>query len=310
MLEGTEAYGALREALYAYAESKSFSLKRGTDTTSQDTEKLLDTIEKLKHEFELTKFAKADKKKHRFAKDGFTYRTAYFEDYNGEYYKVTISIGHNGDVATVYNVGKIKKDSLPNGNIKTVLSGSKPNSESFLDSIAPLPENVNDFKENKTPGLSNTALNGLLRADQVSYTDSIAPLPENVNTKFSVSPEGEQFAPVGNYSTPLNETALDIAPVAEGVAKTETVAENATTTDDNNVPAEQTVDKKISAKLQNLQTELENNKKLRDESNADFDSEISRLQAEYDAKKERFFSRGSRRYILLHTLLQCFTTRN
>ncbi len=98
-------------------------------------------------------------------------------------------------------------------------------------------------------------------------------------SKHSLSNEGEQFAPVGNYSTPLNETALDIAPVAEGVAKTETVAENAT--------IEQTVDKKISAKLQNLQTELENNKKLRDESNADFDSEISRLQAEYDAKKDK-----------------------
>ncbi len=86
---------------------------------------------------------KADKKKHRFAKDGFTYRTAYFEDYDGEYYRITISIGHNGDVATVYNVGKIKKDSLPNGNIKTVLSGSKPNSSSLSNSIAQLPENVN-----------------------------------------------------------------------------------------------------------------------------------------------------------------------
>ncbi len=50
-----------------------------------------------------------DNKNHRFAKDGFTYRTAYFEDYNGEYYRITISIGNNGDVATVYNVGKIKK---------------------------------------------------------------------------------------------------------------------------------------------------------------------------------------------------------
>lgn len=85
-----------------------------------------------------------DNKNHRFAKDGFTYRTAYFEDYNGEYYRNTISIGNNGDVATVYNVGKIKKDLLPNGNIKTILRGSKPNSSSFGKSILPLPENVNN----------------------------------------------------------------------------------------------------------------------------------------------------------------------
>ena len=71
-----------------------------------------------------------DTKKHRFAKDGFSYRTAYFQDYDGKYYKITISVGHNGNVSTVYNVGKIKKDTLPNGNIKTVLSGSKANSVS------------------------------------------------------------------------------------------------------------------------------------------------------------------------------------
>ena len=43
------------------------------------------------------------------AKDGFEYRTAFFQDEDGEYYKLKISIGKNGDVATVYNVGKIKK---------------------------------------------------------------------------------------------------------------------------------------------------------------------------------------------------------
>ncbi len=115
--------------------------------------------------------------------------------------------------------------------------------------------------------------------------------------RYSLSNEGEDIAPIGNYSTPLNETALeqDIAPVAENATALEQdiapvaegVAENATTTDDNVAPAEQTVDEKISSKLQNLQTELENNKKLRDESNADFDSEIARLQAEYDAKKNK-----------------------
>lgn len=53
----------------------------------------------------------------------------------------------------------------------------------------------------------------------------------NADTQPSLSKQGEQFAPIGNYSTPLNETAL--APMQETISKTETVetADN-TTVDD------------------------------------------------------------------------------
>ena len=45
---------------------------------------------------------------------------------------------------------------------------------------------------------------------------------DNPDIRKSLSNEGEQFAPVGNYSTPLKDLALeeDIAPVAENVAPT------------------------------------------------------------------------------------------
>ncbi len=55
----------------------------------------------------------SDTKNHKFAKDGFNYRTAYFEDFDGQYYKLTISVGINGSINTVYNIGKIKKTSMP-----------------------------------------------------------------------------------------------------------------------------------------------------------------------------------------------------
>lgn len=67
----------------------------------------------------------ADTKSHAFAKDGFTYRTAYFEDFNGDYYRVRLSIGNNGTVATVYNVGKMTKDVPASAKILAVV-GSKP----------------------------------------------------------------------------------------------------------------------------------------------------------------------------------------
>ena len=54
-----------------------------------------------------------DTKKHAFATDGFNYRTAYFLDNDGNYYRVTMSVGKNGDINTIYNVGKLKGAQLP-----------------------------------------------------------------------------------------------------------------------------------------------------------------------------------------------------
>ncbi len=73
-----------------------------------------------------------DSKSHSFAKDGFNYRKAYFEDFDGTYYEVTISVGKNGIVNTVYNVGRLDKRTNPS------YSGSKTNQkysdhEGFVD---------------------------------------------------------------------------------------------------------------------------------------------------------------------------------
>lgn len=68
----------------------------------------------------------ADTKSHDFASNGFTYRTAYFQDFDGTYYRLRLSVGNNGTVATVYNVGKINKDSLPSHTKIVALVGSKP----------------------------------------------------------------------------------------------------------------------------------------------------------------------------------------
>ena len=54
-----------------------------------------------------------DKKNHAFATDGFNYRTAYFLDNDGSYYRVTMSVGKNGDINTIYNVGKLKEAPFP-----------------------------------------------------------------------------------------------------------------------------------------------------------------------------------------------------
>lgn len=61
-----------------------------------------------------------DYKNHSFAKDGFNYRTAYFEDADGQYYRITMSVGIDGDIKTIYNVGKMQK------NTKLSLGAQRP----------------------------------------------------------------------------------------------------------------------------------------------------------------------------------------
>lgn len=92
-----------------------------------------------------------DTKSHGFAKDGFTYRTAYFQDFDGEYYRLILSVGNNETVATIYNVGKINKDSLPSHTKIVAVVGSKPLGKLSNDSILNQNEEVKkNISENDT----------------------------------------------------------------------------------------------------------------------------------------------------------------
>ena len=71
-----------------------------------------------------TRIVKPDKKNHPFAKDGFEYRTVYFQDFDGGYYRVTISVGLNNGIATVYSIAPQKETAAPSGDIISVI-GSK-----------------------------------------------------------------------------------------------------------------------------------------------------------------------------------------
>ncbi len=48
-----------------------------------------------------------------FGRDGFDYRTAYFLDKDNSYYQLMLSVGVDGNVKTVYNIGDIKKVPFP-----------------------------------------------------------------------------------------------------------------------------------------------------------------------------------------------------
>lgn len=53
-----------------------------------------------------------DRKSHAFAREGFNYRVAYFNDPTG-YYRLQLSVGKNGRIQTIYNVARIEKTDFP-----------------------------------------------------------------------------------------------------------------------------------------------------------------------------------------------------
>ena len=95
-----------------------------------------------------------DTKNHSFAKDGFNYRTAYFEDEDGQYYKITMSVGKNGDINTIYNVGKMQqaqknRSKSTNSELKGSNGNDTANSRiASINSIPQTQENVNSDTTN------------------------------------------------------------------------------------------------------------------------------------------------------------------
>lgn len=121
-----------------------------------------------------------DKKKHAFAINGFSYRTAYFHDFDGKYYKVTISVGHNGTKATVYNVAQIKEDTLPTANILAV-NGSKAVGK------YPLKHSISDSGEN----VNSSSKNSYFVSEADEFDESIMDTDVNAETLRELKQEAE-----------------------------------------------------------------------------------------------------------------------
>ena len=107
-----------------------------------------------------------DYKNHKFAKDGFDYRSAYFEDFDGQYYKITMSVGKNGSIDTIYNIGKMDK---------------KNRSKSSLVAQRPSDKNITSNED-------------------ITSTNSIAPIKDDVNTTTKYSTQ-ESENNSGSFST-------------------------------------------------------------------------------------------------------------
>ena len=104
-----------------------------------------------------------DGKHGEMASDGWNYRTAYFEDSNGDYYQLKISVAHNGEKATIYNINRMVQKEKPRSASGTstqggALWGSKAQADGNETYSLSLPSNggeVNTGAEEKITALSN-----------------------------------------------------------------------------------------------------------------------------------------------------------
>lgn len=86
------------------------------------------------------------------AADGWNYRTAYFRDFDGRYYMVTISTALNPEGTIIYNVGHMKEEAFPKIKGSYAENGNGPRGNASTDSISTGGGNVNTEKEFTTGG--------------------------------------------------------------------------------------------------------------------------------------------------------------
>ena len=113
-----------------------------------------------------------DTKNHSFAKDGWNYRTAYFEDINGSYYRITMSVGKNGQINTIYNIGKMQ-----------------------------------NWQKNRRHSISELkGSSGKTTSDRISSTNSIPTSYNNVNTTNNNNSMQESENNSGSFNLAQNNT--------------------------------------------------------------------------------------------------------
>lgn len=84
-----------------------------------------------------------------FASNGWNYRTAFFLDADGTYYKVQISIANNADGAVIYNVGKMQKRSNPEFSGSSANGSARRIASLNMESIMQTDSNVKQNQQRK-----------------------------------------------------------------------------------------------------------------------------------------------------------------
>lgn len=76
------------------------------------------------------------------ASSGWNYRTAFFKDFDGKYYKVTISTAQSADGKMIYNIGQMQERSIPQINGSSAAGSGALRGGASVDSLSRSVQNV------------------------------------------------------------------------------------------------------------------------------------------------------------------------
>lgn len=100
-----------------------------------DAEAHIDELALISEPTNTVPVADEDGKHGDLAKDGWYYRTAFFQDFDGKYYRVTLSVPSGSEGFVVYNVGKMRERSLPTNSGSSAYAALNGEETSFEHSV-------------------------------------------------------------------------------------------------------------------------------------------------------------------------------
>lgn len=152
------------------------------------------------------------------AKDGWNYRTAYFMDFDGKYYRTRISVALGKDGSLVYNIGEMQERSTPQINGSSGNSGAQWGNAS-ANSISTDGENVNKkFQLRETQRLPDE-----LEDLRDTYIRRYGEIPEGENATRQVrlprrTSDKEKVSQTVRTILEANATPDEIVPTIEELA--------------------------------------------------------------------------------------------
>lgn len=116
-----------------------------------------------------------DRSNKRFKPDSFDYRTAFFRDFNGDYYRVNISVGVFEDGKVAYSIGKdIAKRSFPGPDGSSSESQRRSNTKKASTDIVPYSEEyVNTYSTQNSEKDANEKSEMQLALEKAGIDSSI-----------------------------------------------------------------------------------------------------------------------------------------
>lgn len=142
------------------------------------------------------------------ASSGWNYRTAFFKDFDGKYYKVTISTAQSADGKMIYNIGQMQERSIPQINGSSAADSGALRGNASVDSLSRGAQNVKLKFSMETPVEETKTLVAMhnMTEEKLRRTLDIGAWP---SPSIAVVKAKEGHANYGEYSAIFPRGAID-----------------------------------------------------------------------------------------------------